>query len=242
MPSPRKQRELEARSELILDVARKLLLERGFVGLSMDRIAAATEYSKGTIYQHFSCKEEVLVALALQTAARRCALFERAATYPGRPRERMLAMGVAAALFGERHPLHFRSEQTVLVTVREKVSADRQTELRGWEARCMGIACGVVRDGVACGDLDLPAGHTAEELAFGLWIMSYGLFAFQACHRGSASPHLGLSDPLETTRKNQQLLLDGYGWRPLTSEWDYAATRAGVLAHLAAPAEVGTTP
>lgn len=240
MRPPRKQRELEARAELILDVARDLLVERGYVGLSMDRIAAGTEYSKGTIYQHFSCKEEVIVALALQTAERRCALFSRAATLPGRPRERMIALGIAAELFAEAHPNHFRSEQTVLVTVREKVSPEQQSQLRTWETRCMEIAAGVIRDGIASGDLTLPQDRSAEELAFGLWTMSYGVFSFLACHQGP-SPHIGLPDPLEATRKNQQLLLDAYGWRPLAGEWDYDATRQRALAHLDAPArEVGS--
>ena len=43
-----------------------MLLERGYLGLTMDRIAKATEYSKGTIYHHFSSKEVLLEALVDQ--------------------------------------------------------------------------------------------------------------------------------------------------------------------------------
>ena len=62
----RKQREIQEREALILEVAREMLLERGYLGVTMDRIAQAIEYSKGTVYQHFSSKEDVLVALAGQ--------------------------------------------------------------------------------------------------------------------------------------------------------------------------------
>ena len=47
--STRKARELEAREALILDVAERLVQEKGYLGMNMDQVAAATEYSKGTI-------------------------------------------------------------------------------------------------------------------------------------------------------------------------------------------------
>ena len=107
----RKQREIAEREQLVLSVAREMLAEKGYLGLTMDRIAAATEYSKGTIYQHFSCKEEVLAALALEAAQKRIELFERGATFPGRPRERLAAIGVADGIFVRRYPKHFEIEK-----------------------------------------------------------------------------------------------------------------------------------
>ncbi len=62
----RKQREIRQREAYLLDVARKMLMEHGFSGLSMDRLAEATEYSKGTVYQHFSTKEDLVAALAVR--------------------------------------------------------------------------------------------------------------------------------------------------------------------------------
>ena len=60
----RKQREIREREQLILDVARDMLLTRAYLGVTMDRIAQEIEYSNGTVYQHFSNKEDVLVASA----------------------------------------------------------------------------------------------------------------------------------------------------------------------------------
>src|SRR5438128_2388566 len=34
----------------------------------------------------------------------------------------------------------------------------------------------------------------------------------------------GIDDPVTVVRQNQDLVLDGLGWKPLSAEWDYAAT------------------
>ena len=107
--STRKQREWQQRENLILDAARDMLLEGGYLGLNMDRIAEAVEYSKGTIYQHFSCKEDVLSAICTQSLEHMTALFEQGATFDGRTRERMVALGEAYDLFVRLYPHHFQS-------------------------------------------------------------------------------------------------------------------------------------
>jgi len=229
MGMSRRERERKERADLILRVGRKLLLERGYLGLTMDRIASATEYSKGTIYQHFRNKEEVVLALAIETAEVRVAFFERAATFRGRPRERMSAVGLAAELLVRLHPEHLRSELIVAASsVRDKVSSERQAELQGCEHRCMGIAAGIVRDAVAAGDLVLPEGSTPETLSFGLWSLCYGSFVLIATEQLHLGP-LGIREPLLALAQSQQRLLDGYGWAPLSEREASRATRERIL-------------
>ena len=116
----RKQREIQAREGRILEVARSMIVEQGYHGLSMDRIAGALEYSKGTIYQHFTCKEEILLAIVNQTMEKRQATFRRAATFRGRPRERMTAIGFAAELFFRLYPDHLHIENVLRYFLFEK--------------------------------------------------------------------------------------------------------------------------
>src|SRR5262249_55817619 len=140
----RKQREVHDREARILDLARSMIVEDGYHGLSMDRIAEAMEYSKGTIYQHFSCKEEIVIALLNQTMERRLDLFRRAAAYRGGSRERITAIGVAAELFFQLYPDHLHTEQTIRVSsVREKTSEQRRLCLESCEARCSEVVRGV---------------------------------------------------------------------------------------------------
>lgn len=227
----RKQREVERRHALILDHARRMLLERGYLGLTMDRLAAATEYSKGTLYEHFSCKEEVVIALVIETAGVRAGLFERAARFEGRPRERMVAIGEAIEVFVHLHPDHFKSEQVIrAASVRDKTSPARQADLARCELRCMSAATGIVRDAVAAGDLTLPADMTPEELTFGLWATSCGVFSIVA--GGFDLALLGVPDPIATYHRTIDRLLDGLGWQPLASDWDFDAVQARVRAEV----------
>jgi len=213
----RKQREIEQREVRILELARSMIVEQGYHGLSMDRIAHALEYSKGTIYQHFSCKEEVLMALVNQALERRLGLFRRAATFRGRSRERLVAIGFAAELFFRLYPDHFQVEHVIrLSSVQEKTSEKRRGFLEACEASCMEIVSGVIRDGVASGDLELPEGFGPECLAFGLWAITFGGNSIAASSPSLAK--LGIQKPLDTIRANCDALLDGFGWRPLSSE------------------------
>ncbi len=222
--STRKAREREAREALILDAAERLVQARGYLGMTMDLVAEATEYSKGTIYQHFSCKEELLSALTERTASERVKLFQRAATFRGSPRERVAAVGLSLDLFAALYPTHFAIEQIVTAElIRLKTSDQRRESLQQKEVACMAVVTGIVRDAIAVGDLVLPEGTTPESLVFGMWMVTYGGLSIAA-----AKPeleHLDVGDSFEVLRRTQNAVLDGYGWKPLSHAWDYEASR-----------------
>ncbi|HVW38533.1 MAG TPA: TetR/AcrR family transcriptional regulator [Pirellulales bacterium] len=219
----RKQREIQQREAKILEVARQMLLEHGYHGLSMDRIAELLEYSKGTIYHHFPCKEEILMALANQALESRLAMFRRAAAFRGRPRERIMAVGQAYEAFVRLYPHHFQVEQVIrLSSVWQKTSHERRESARICDTACMGVVGGIVRDAVAAGDLDLRSDVAPEHLVFGLWTMAFGAFTLLAS--GAALDELGIPEPIVALRHNYNSLLDGYGWRPLSGELDQQAT------------------
>lgn len=53
----------EVRATMILDVAESILAEKGYHETSMDEIAARAGVAKGTLYQHFPRKEDLVTAL-----------------------------------------------------------------------------------------------------------------------------------------------------------------------------------
>jgi AcrR family transcriptional regulator len=61
-PRSLKDRQREERERLILDAAEELLAEKGYHEMSIDEIAARVGVSKGTVYLHFSSKEELVLA------------------------------------------------------------------------------------------------------------------------------------------------------------------------------------
>ena len=219
----RRQREQKEREKLLLSIARKLLVEQGYLGLTMDKIAALSEYSKGTVYQHFPNKEEVIAALVIETGEERTSFFERASTFRGRARERMAAIGMGEELFVRMHPQHWESSKIIdSRSIRQKMSPQRQKAVLACEFRCSDIVTGIVRDAVAQGDLELQHGDTPETLTFGLWSMAFGghmLAPMEEDLLQKGYDHIG-----NMSQRNYRVLLDGYGWRPLSGEWDYDAT------------------
>jgi len=77
----RKQLEEEFRRKLVLDVAEELFAERGFDGTTVADIAEAAELAKGSIYQLFQSKEEIILAIIRrkvdQISSRLNEIFER---------------------------------------------------------------------------------------------------------------------------------------------------------------------
>jgi AcrR family transcriptional regulator len=221
----RKERERSDREGKILQLARGMLREVGYLGLSMDRIAGLMEYSKGTIYKHFPNKEEIILALANEAQEKRLEMFRAASNWAGAKcaRDRMAAIGAAAEKFVEQYPQHFAVEQIVRsASIWEKTSEERRQFMHDCEGQCMQIVGGIVRDGLEQGDLELPAGRSPEDLVFGLWSHNFG--AFTILTSSETLEENGISDPIAALRHNQNLILDGYHWRPLSSEQDFDAT------------------
>jgi len=227
----RKQREIEQRENLILDVAREMLIEQGYLGLRMDHIADRIEYSKGTIYQHFPNKEEIILALANQALAKRSAMFAHAAMMRKASRERLAAIGAAAELFVELFPHFFQVEQIIRIdSICEKTSEKRRSVMRSCESRCMAVIGGIVRDAIANGDLELPDGRSPEDIVFGLWSMNIGAFAILST--SDSLEELGIADPVAALRHNMNRMLDGHQWKPLSAEVDYIGLFDAVKAEL----------
>jgi len=221
----RKQREIQQREARILEVARRMLAEGGYLGLTMDRVAAEMEYSKGTIHGHFRNKEEIIIALTNETLEKRNAMFARAAAFRGRPRERMEAVGVAYELFIRLCPDHFDLEQIIgAPSIWDKTSPESRQRLQACKGRCIGVIDGIIRDAIAHGDLQLPDDLTADELRFGLWSLVLGGHSLVVSSPGGSLAEYGVPEPLAALHRISIRLLDGLGWRPLSSQHDYEET------------------
>lgn len=60
----RKEREKKQRKEQILEAAKRLFQERGFLNVTMSDIAEAAELSIGSLYLYFKNKEDIYAGLA----------------------------------------------------------------------------------------------------------------------------------------------------------------------------------
>ena len=218
----RKQREIQQRKQLMLDIAEQLIAEDGHQALSMDRIADLSEYSKGTVYQHFPCKEEVLIAICQRSMGTLIELFERANRFDGRPRERIVAICLAHSLYAALNPMQFSCIQIVkTASVKEKISEQSRAAHLDSERRIIGVVVRAIQDGLSSGDLVLPPECSPMDVVFGLWSSSYGGLLLQTYDIDF--DEIGLPDPNASMRKIFQFMLDGMGWKPQSVNHDYVA-------------------
>ena len=75
--------------ERILDAARRLFLERGLSGVSVEEIAREAHASKGTIYARFATKEALFAAIAVRNEANVREGFKRGPPSAGTIEERL---------------------------------------------------------------------------------------------------------------------------------------------------------
>ena len=226
-----KQQEIHDRELRILELARRMVVIGGYHGLGLDALAAELGTSRGTIYNHFRCKEEIILALLVETMDRRRGLFQRAAAYQAVPRLRLAAIGVAAELFVRLYPDHFRVEQIVKSdSIWDKTTEERRLLVKTCQMQCVGIVAGVVRDGMAQGHVSLPDKMTPESLVFGLWSMTEGAYSLIAT--SDAVQELGIPDPFQAIRMNIHGMVDGIGWTPLSKDWDFQQEMQQILSNV----------
>jgi hypothetical protein len=91
------------------------------------------------------------------------------------------------------------------------------------EANCLNLALGLVNEAIDKGELHLSDGTTASGVTFSLFSMvigtQVGILNFPAL-----SERLGIGSPGPALHQTVGTYLDGLGWKPLRSEWNYQFT------------------
>ncbi len=227
----RKQRELFEREQLILDTAQTILREDGLQSLTMERIASEIEYSKGTVYNHFCSKEEIISGISCRCIGNLIEMFQRAKNYSGNHRERIAAIGIAHSLYAQLHPDELQNLQIIKSSaVREKIPPEKQMELLQLEQQITNVVFEIVNDAIKDGDIPANQPFVPDSIFLGLWSMGYGsnLLHFS----GIPFEQLGIQQPLEMMWVNSHKLLDSYQWKPLSSEFDIYALREKIRTEL----------
>jgi AcrR family transcriptional regulator len=210
----RRQREVAEREQLFIDKARDLVCQQGLLQLQMARLADECDYATGTLYQHFGSKEDLVVALLTDRVEQRSELFRRAAEWDARPRDRIFAVAAADTLFVQRNPEYFRIAQLALTeVVWSAASVARRHEYLAKMKPIGDIVVGIVRDGVAAGDLELEGGATVEEAALGVWTLVCG--THNLVHAEGFLESFEVREPYRLMGRNIHRLLNGLEWRPL---------------------------
>jgi AcrR family transcriptional regulator len=77
----------------LLDAARRVFLQRGFHGASLDLVAEEAGFTKGAVYSRFASKADLFLTLLDERIATRIAEMEAAAAHTGDPGDLGAAIG-----------------------------------------------------------------------------------------------------------------------------------------------------
>lgn len=228
----RKQREIQARETLFLSIARDIIRQEGIPALTMERIAELTEYSKGTVYKHFTCKEDLLCALCSDALTYLLDLTSQMASFSGRPRERLMIVALAYQAFMEVFPEQFDLLLAARnADLRNKASPERLAQVDQNDSTLMGLIAEQIQSAINLGDLQLPEGLSIDDMCFAAWSLSFGILSLsQAKELIQALPNLLDADAALFRHLNA--LLDGYRWQPLACDHDYQTTLQRAQQHL----------
>ena len=192
------------REELILSVALSLLKESGLNGLTMQAIADRTEYSKGTIYQHFSCKEDVLAKLVIRCGQRLISLIDLALANSHGLRHKVVMVSWAFFINAE-----LESETASLVSMvkspefQTKISDSQQEDLSIIDQSILSRVIGLFTQQTDIGADKVKVG------AFGWWAMKWGVQ--DVLMNDWEMSKLGFDDPKHYFFESLHVFLDGLG-------------------------------
>ncbi len=220
--SKSEQKKVDREEELV-DLAVSILNQDGFAGMSLEKLTAKSCYSKGTIYNHFSSKEDCLSALCIRAVSSIMTFFKRALEFNGCSREKAVAVHYAYQLYARLQPTLFMAVLSSKAPgVREKTSAERMQLMDALEFEINAFSDQMFRDAIADGSLVLPAHLSIETLSFSNWAMSFGTNALATS--ASEAKAVNRLDPNTLLLQNISILMDGMNWQPLSKDWDYQKT------------------
>lgn len=232
--SPRivRTEQLQAREQELIETALAIMESDGIAGLTMDKVVARVPYSKGTVYNHFCSREDLLTGICNVGMERLAERFSRAASFQGSTRERLLAIHYAYLLHALLDPIQFM----LVIAAKTATQIERTSERRlsahyQFEARLMGPTFELVNEAIDNGELTLLPQMSRRQVVFSNWAGSFGTISLLINSKNSCSGKLGL-DARNEIFNHANLLADGLQWRPLSADWDYASTLTRIVAEV----------
>jgi len=202
---------LAHREEDILDKALDIISKDSIVSLTMDKLVANVDYSKGTVYKHFSSKEDVLAGLCNRNMRSAVELFERAAKIEGSAREKMTAIGFSYMVSVLLSPQHFTLVMNAKTELFDAASIKRQEEHEEIDGKLLNVICGIIASAVSNNELTLNTPEDIQNISFSLWSMAFGTIGLLLNGEKACSTTTGLILE-DRVIANGNIVMDGWNW------------------------------
>jgi AcrR family transcriptional regulator len=151
----------------ILNAARRVFLEQGFLDANLNEVAAQAGVGKGTLYRHFENKGELYVAMLSEHAGELPRALARAVDPDAPAPEQLSQVAHYYLSFWQRYPEYFQ----IVWAVQNRdligpLSSETSEHLRDVFERPLRVFEALIRKGIAAGELRaVDPWNTANALA-----------------------------------------------------------------------------
>lgn len=212
------------REFFILDSALDLVEQGGIATLTIDKLVREAPLSKGTIYNHFTGKEDLLLALCNRSMGVLAELFKRGESFHGISREKAFAISFGCMLYTRLNSSQFMLIITAKSTnITDKSSQARYDEHIRLEGKLIASMMRVFQQAIDSDELTLPKGINLQQASFAFWSLGFGINTLlsQYIDGCTASPNLLIECEM---LNSSNILFDGLRFKPFSDEHDWSET------------------
>jgi AcrR family transcriptional regulator len=160
----RKAQEVAERERMLVRLALEMVDRDGFHDLNLGKLAAESGYSKGTVYNHFTCREDLLIELSAESARRQVRYFQAIADLPWGGVWALYGLALAYMRHAEVAPVLFEVSITARTDSVCAVASEERLKRRDLvESQMMQIVGAVVERAAVEGPFDNP--HASPAIA-----------------------------------------------------------------------------
>ena len=162
MSISRKERERLNRESEVLSAAERLFITKGFESTTMEEIAKASEFTKRTVYQYFTCKENLFFAVILTGVHQMFSYIEEEAKAGKNGFDKLTGMRRALSRYIKESPDMYRLMQYTAYIKTDPVELPKYRELAQYNNRLFTLFSQLVDEGIQDGsvraELNTPLG------------------------------------------------------------------------------------
>lgn len=203
--SERRKREKEKKRALILEAAEAVILEKGLDQLNMDEVAERAEVSKGSLYQYFKNKTDLVLGICCKASDLLSKEISTVLTKDILGIEMVYTIGATFLSFVREHPEFFRAMRFFdsLKETDELKKSDYMNMCKANKETSFTSMVRAIQIGMHDGSINST--YDAKELAVLLWATSQGMVNMAFLHQNQ--PHFEL---LEQNEINMNSLFESY--------------------------------
>ncbi|KEI70677.1 TetR/AcrR family transcriptional regulator [Endozoicomonas elysicola] len=209
------------REAAIIQATLTLLQEKGFMDLKMSEVAKHAQFSMGTVYSHFSSKEDLLLGCAIHISKTIASVFDQVIHSPSPPMERLLILNMAIWLCDAQQPHHYFLRQLAMTPdIWQRASAERARALDDIYQTISQLVESLIIE-LMTENPTISEENKADALTdilMGIWSLGEGLFQISVSGFGLKQPSLQKDNGFGLLTTNLAKYLQGWGWQEPFSE------------------------